>query len=136
MGNPSNEFRVLENEVNNIKEDIKEIKADNKETKKYHRETIDALKENILLQTQIMSNQQQQTEYQFKDLNKDVLSVKEDMTELKANVSTSINSQTKWYQNFITDNGKIVWKIIFFIIIVLSGLKLANIDVIKLLSGL
>lgn len=130
----STEYKVLETEINNIKDDIKEIKNDTKETNKYFRETIDTLKENSLLQTQILKNQELQSQQQFAELNKDVQSLNGDISGLRKDFNANVNNQTKWYQDFLSDTVGKVLKILFIIILILLGLKLANIDIIKLLG--
>lgn len=130
-------YEVLENEVNHIKNNIKEIKIDTKETNKYYRETIDALKENVLLQTQIMNNQKQQTEFNFKETNRTVELVKEDMDELKENINNTIVAQTKWYQKLIENFGGKFLKIVIIILAIIGGIKglVPNEVIIKLFTG-
>lgn len=144
------EYKVLQSEINHTKDDIKELKLETKEIKEdikqlNHeirdnnsslREAIDILKDNLVMQTQMLDATRQNNEYEFKDIKKDVVSVKEDMIELKDSVNQKINVDAAWYRDYLTTNTKIVLKIIFFVIMILSGLKLANIDVIKLITSL
>lgn len=132
----NSEYRVLESELNNVKEDVKEVKQDIKENNSNLREAIDVLKDNLILQTQMLKETKQHNEYQFKEVSREVMSVKEDMVELKDTVTNKINTDTAWYREYLSTNTKVVLKIIFFVIMILSGLKLVNVDVVKLITGL
>jgi seryl-tRNA synthetase len=131
----SNE-EVYRTEINNIKEDIKEIKQDQKETNAYFRETIEALKENSIRQTEILKRQQENQERQFNDLNKDINKLNNDILGIKKDIDESINTHTKWYQEFLSNNiGKTI-KFLFVIILVLLGARIAGIDIGALLKSL
>jgi hypothetical protein len=77
----------LKVEIDNMKEDIKEIKFDQKETNKYFREVIDALKENLIRQTEILNNQEAQNKAQFSQ-------VKNEISELNEKIDSNIQSQS------------------------------------------
>lgn len=112
---PEVNCEALKVEVDNIKEDIKEIKDDNKETKKFYQEVIAELKENSVRQTEILNNQ----EKQFAQVNKDI-------DELSDKVDNGMNSQTKWYQDFVNNNFGMVFKVLVVLVLVLAGFKLAG----------
>jgi chromosome segregation ATPase len=114
-------YEALKVEIDNIKEDIKEIKEDSKETNKFFREVIDTLKENSIKQTEILSNH----EKQFAKVNKDI-------SELKYDFDKSMESHTKWYQNFLNNNFGMVFKLLIILILLLAGVKLAGFDIEKL----
>lgn len=116
-------YSLLKVEIDNIKEDIKEIKSDSKETNKHFREVIDALKENSIRQTEILNNQEKQ-----------FVKVNNDIAELKDDVEQNLKSQTKWYQDFLSNNFGLVFKVLVIIVLLLSGAKLAGLNVTKLLG--
>lgn len=128
------ENEVLQIEINNIKDDIKEIKEHQKETDAYFRETIDVLKENSIRQTEILKNQEKNQEIQFAELNKDISKLNGDISGIKKDIDDNLNTQTKWYQNFLNDNFGKTLKILFIIILVLLGVKIAGIDINALLK--
>lgn len=132
----NSEYRVLESELNNVKEDVKEIKQEIKENNSSLREAIEVLKDNLILQTQMLERTEQTNEYKFKESSREVKSVKADLVELKDTVNTKFNNETSWYREYLSTNTTIVLKIIFFVIMILSGLKLVNVDVVKLITGL
>lgn len=132
----NSEYRVLESELNNVKEDVKEIKQEIKENNSSLREAIEVLKDNLILQTQMLERTEQSNEYKFKESSREVKSVKADLVELKDTVNTKFNTETSWYREYLSTNTTIVLKIIFFVIMILSGLKLVNVDVVKLITGL
>lgn len=127
-------YLALRTEIDNIKEDIKEIKEDTKETNTYFRDTIEVLKENSIRQTGILENQEKQFQQQFSELNKDIVSLNEDVSGLRRDVNTNIETQTKWYQKFLDDNAGKTLKILFIIILILSGVKLVGIDINKIIG--
>lgn len=116
-------YEALKVEIDHIKEDIKEIKQDQKETQKHLMNTIDVLKENQIQQTEILKNH----ERQFSQVNNDI-------TELKVDFENSVQSQTKWYQDFLSNNFGLIFKVMIILILLLSGVKLAGFDVSKLLG--
>lgn len=132
----NSEYRVLESELNNVKEDVKEIKQEIKENNSSLREAIEVLKDNLILQTQMLERTEQTNEYKFKESSREVKSVKDDLVELKDTVNTKFNTETSWYREYLSTNTTMVLKIIFFVIMILSGLKLVNVDVVKLITGL
>lgn len=132
----NSEYRVLESELNNVKEDVKEIKQEIKENNSSLREAIEVLKDNLILQTQMLERTEQTNEYKFKESSREVKSVKADLVELKDTVNTKFNNETSWYREYLSTNTTMVLKIIFFVIMILSGLKLVNVDVVKLITGL
>lgn len=111
-------YETLKVEIDHIKEDIKEIKTDSKETNKFFREVIDSLKENSIKQTEILSNH----EKQFAQVNKDI-------SELKDDFDSTIQTHTKWYQDFLSSNFGMVFKILAVLILLLAGVKLAGFDI-------
>lgn len=122
----------LKVEIDHIKEDIAEIKSEAKETNHYYRDVIDALKENSISQTEILKNQ----ERQFTGLNNDISAVNNDIAGLRNDMKDNLESQTKWYQDFLSDTTGKVLKILLIVILILSGIKIAGIDITKLLTGL
>jgi hypothetical protein len=116
-------YETLKVEIENIKEDVKEIKVDQKETNRHFREVIDTLTRTQVQQTEILKNQ----ERQFAQVNSDI-------TELKDDFDANLQSQTKWYQEFLTDNFGKVFKTLLILVLLLAGVKLAGLDVSKILS--
>lgn len=116
-------YEVLKVEIENVKEDIKEIKEDTKETNRFYREVITTLKENSIKQTEILSNH----EKQFAQVNRDI-------TELKDDIDNNLQSQTKWYQDFLSTNFGIVFKTLIILVLLLAGVKLAGVDVSSILG--
>ena len=116
-------YEALKVEIDHVKEDIKEIKEDNKEMKIYYRDVINELKENSIQQTMILNNQ----ERQFSQVNNDIAELKEDF-------ENNVQSQTIWYQDFLSTNFGMVFKVMIILILALSGVKLAGFDVSKLLG--
>jgi short-subunit dehydrogenase involved in D-alanine esterification of teichoic acids len=119
---------VFKAEINHIKKDIEEIKSDAKESNNHFREVIDVLKENSVRQTEILNNQMINQEKQFKQIN-------DDISGLKVDLHTNISSQTKWYQDFLSDYTGKTMKILVVVILILAGAKLAGVDIMKLLTG-
>jgi methyl-accepting chemotaxis protein len=125
-------IEALKVEIDHMKDDIKEIKQESKENAKYFREVInalkdnfDTLKENSIVQTEILKNQ----ERQFAQVNNDI-------EELDAKFDNNMQMQTKWYQTFLSDlSGKTI-KILFIIVLILAGAKFVGLDITKLLTGL
>lgn len=116
-------YESLKVEIENIKEDVKEIKEDAKETNKYFREVIDTLTRTSVQQTEILKNQ----EKQFAQVNKDI-------NELKDDFDANVQTQTKWYQDFLSNNFGWVIKILVVLVLTLAGVKLVGFDVGKLLG--
>lgn len=123
------QYKTLEVEIYNMKDDIREIKLDNKETNKHFTDVVTALKENVIVQTELLKKTNELTELQFTQ-------VKDEVGELRVEIKSTLNSQTKWYQEFLSTNTKRVLMILMVVITSLMGLKLANIDITKLLSFL
>lgn len=120
-------YLALNVEIDNIKEDIKEIKTDSKETNKYFREVIDTLKENSIRQTEILDNQVNQQKAQFAQVNNEI-------AELNGKIDNGLQSHTKWYQDFLSNNFGMVFKLLIVLILLLAGVKLAGIDIGELLK--
>lgn len=116
-------YEVLKTEIDNVKEDIKEIKEDTKETNRFYREVINTLKENSIKQTEILSNH----EKQFAQVNKDI-------TDLKEDIDSNLQSQTKWYQDFLSNNFGMVFKTLLILVLLLAGVKLAGVDISSILG--
>jgi chromosome segregation ATPase len=127
---PQGTYESLKVEIDNIKDDIKEIKADNKEVKEYYRDVITELKENSIMQTAILKNQ----ERQFSDLNSDIDSLNNDISGIKNDIDNKLSEQTKWYQNFVDKNFGMTFKVLVILVLLLTGVKLAGFDVEKLLG--
>ena len=123
-------YEALKVEIDNMKEDIKEIKADNKEMKEYYRDVIGELKENSIIQTQILNNQ----ERQFARVNSDLEKVNTDISDLSDKVDTKMTENTKWYQDFLSNNFGMVFKILVVLVLLLAGVKLAGFNVEQLLG--
>lgn len=111
-------YETLKVEIDNMKEDIKEIKSDSKETNRHFREVIDTLTRTSVQQTEILKNQ----ERQFAQVNKDI-------SELKEDFDATVQTQTKWYQDFLTSNFGMVFKVLIILVLLLAGVKLAGFDI-------
>lgn len=118
---PQGSYETLKVEIDNIKEDIKEIKEDSKETNRHFREVIDTLTMTQVQQTEILKNQ----ERQFAQVNNDIAELKEDFDK-------SLQTHTKWYQDFLNNNFGMVFKILVVVILLLAGIKIAGFDIEKL----
>jgi predicted nuclease with TOPRIM domain len=116
-------YETLKVEIDNIKEDVKEIKFDQKETNKHFREVIDTLTRTQVQQTEILKNQ----ERQFAQVNQDI-------SELKDDFDATVQTQTKWYQDFLSTNFGVVFKTLIILVLLLAGVKLAGVDVGSLLG--
>jgi chromosome segregation ATPase len=116
-------YDSLKVEVEHIKEDIKELKEDAKETNKYVREVIETLTRTSVQQTEILKNQ----ERQFAQVNQDI-------SELKDDFDATVQTQTKWYQDFLSTNFGVVFKTLIILVLLLAGVKLAGLDVGSLLG--
>jgi predicted nuclease with TOPRIM domain len=123
-------YAELKVEIENIKEDIKEIKEDNKEVKTYYRDVIAELKENSIRQTEILNNQ----ERQFARVNSDLEKVNTDIADLSDKFDNGLQSQTKWYQDFLNNHFGMVFKVLVFLVLLLAGVKLAGFDVEKIIG--
>jgi predicted nuclease with TOPRIM domain len=123
-------YEALKVEIENIKEDIKEIKEDNKEVKTYYRDVISELKENSIRQTEILNNQ----ERQFARVNTDLEKVNTDISDLTDKVDNSLQTQTKWYQDFLSSNFGLVFKILVVLVLLLAGVRIAGFDFEKLMG--
>lgn len=115
-------YEALKVEIDNIKDDIKEIKEDSKETNKHFREVIDTLTRTQVQQTEILKNQ----ERQFSQVNNDI-------AELKVDFENSVQSQTKWYQDFISGNFGFIVKVMVILVLGFAGIKL-GVEAAKLLG--
>jgi hypothetical protein len=118
-------YEALKVEIDYIKEDIKEIKLDNKEVKEYYRDVITELKENSILQTAILNNQ----ERQFARVNSDLEKVNTDISDLSDKIDNNINTNTKWYQDFLSSNFGLVFKVLVGLVLILAGAKIVGFDV-------
>jgi predicted nuclease with TOPRIM domain len=123
-------YEALKVEIDNIKDDIKEIKEDNREVKTYYRDVISELKENSIRQTEILNNQ----EIQFARVNSDLEKVNTDVSELSTKFDNNLNTQTKWYQDFLSTNFGFVIKTLIIVILLLTGAKIVGIDLEKLMG--
>jgi predicted nuclease with TOPRIM domain len=123
-------YEALKVEIDNIKEDIKEIKEDNKEVKTYYRDVIAELKENSIRQTEILNNQ----ERQFARVNSDLEKVNTDIADLSDKFDNKMETNTKWYQDFLNNHFGLVFKVLVILVMVLAGVKLAGVDFTKLLG--
>jgi predicted nuclease with TOPRIM domain len=127
---PQENYEALKVEIENIKEDIKEIKEDNKEVKTYYRDVISELKENSIRQTEILNNQ----ERQFARVNSDLEKVNTDITDLSVKLDSSIETTTKWYQDFVNKNFGLVFKVLVILLLLAMGFKVAGFDIEKLMG--
>ncbi|MEH7116055.1 hypothetical protein V7128_01350 [Neobacillus vireti] len=127
---PNENYEALKVEIDNIKENIKEIKEDNKEVKTYYRDVISELKENSIMQTAILKNQEQQ----FARVNSDLEKVNTDISDLSEKLDNSINTNTKWYQDFVNNNFGLVFKVLVVLVLIAAGVKIASLDFEKLLG--
>lgn len=116
------EYHSLRAEIDNIKEDIKEIKNDTKENNRYFREVIDTLKENSIRQTEILKNQEKNQEQRFTQLNIDI-------TEIKNDIDNNLKTNTKWYQDFFSDNFGLTIKFLIILVLAMFGVKVAGINI-------
>jgi predicted nuclease with TOPRIM domain len=123
-------YEALKVEIDNIKEDIKEIKEDNKEVKTYYRDVISELKENSIRQTEILNNQ----ERQFARVNSDLEKVNTDIADLSDKFDSNLNTQTKWYQDFLNNNFGLVFKVLVILVLLATGFKIAGFDIEKLMG--
>jgi predicted nuclease with TOPRIM domain len=123
-------YEALKVEIENVKDDIKEIKDDNKEVKTYYRDVITELKENSIRQTEILNNQ----ERQFARVNSDLEKVNTDIADLSDKFDNNLNTQTKWYQDFLNNNFGLVFKMLVILVLLLTGVKLAGFDFDKLIG--
>jgi predicted nuclease with TOPRIM domain len=127
---PQGMYEALKVEIENVKDDIKEIKDDNKEVKTYYRDVITELKENSIRQTEILNNQ----ERQFARVNSDLEKVNTDIADLSDKFDSNLNTQTKWYQDFLNNNFGLVFKLLVILVLLLAGVKLAGFDFDKLIG--
>jgi predicted nuclease with TOPRIM domain len=127
---PPENYETLKVEIENIKEDIKEIKDDNKEVKTYYRDVISELKENSIRQTEILNNQ----ERQFARVNSDLEKVNTDIADLSQKFDSNLNTQTKWYQDFLNNNFGLVFKVLVILVLLATGFKIATSDIVKLMG--
>jgi archaellum component FlaC len=127
---PQENYEALKIEIENIKDDIKEIKEDNKEVKTYYRDVISELKENSIRQTEILNNQ----ERQFARVNSDLEKVNTDITDLSVKLDSSIETTTKWYQDFVNKNFGLVFKVLVILVLLATGFKVAGFDIEKLMG--
>jgi predicted nuclease with TOPRIM domain len=127
---PQGMYEALKVEIENVKDDIKEIKDDNKEVKTYYRDVITELKENSIRQTEILNNQ----ERQFARVNSDLEKVNTDIADLSDKFDSNLNTQTKWYQDFLNNNFGLVFKLLVILVLLLAGVKLAGFDFEKLIG--
>jgi chromosome segregation ATPase len=127
---PQENYEALKVEIDNIKDDIKEIKEDNKEVKTYYRDVISELKENSIRQTEILNNQ----ERQFARVNSDLEKVNTDITDLSVKLDSSIETTTKWYQDFVNKNFGLVFKVLVILVLLATGFKVAGFDIEKLMG--
>jgi predicted nuclease with TOPRIM domain len=127
---PQGMYEALKVEIENVKDDIKEIKDDNKEVKTYYRDVITELKENSIRQTEILNNQ----ERQFARVNSDLEKVNTDIADLSDKFDSNLNTQTKWYQDFLNNNFGLVFKMLVILVLLLAGVKLAGFDFEKLIG--
>jgi predicted RNase H-like nuclease (RuvC/YqgF family) len=127
---PQGMYEALKVEIENVKDDIKEIKDDNKEVKTYYRDVITELKENSIRQTEILNNQ----ERQFARVNSDLEKVNTDIADLSDKFDSNLNTQTKWYQDFLNNNFGLVFKVLVILVLLLTGVKLAGFDFEKLIG--
>jgi predicted nuclease with TOPRIM domain len=127
---PQGMYEALKVEIENVKDDIKEIKDDNKEVKTYYRDVITELKENSIRQTEILNNQ----ERQFARVNSDLEKVNTDIADLSDKFDSNLNTQTKWYQDFLNNNFGLVFKMLVILVLLLTGVKLAGFDFEKLMG--
>jgi predicted RNase H-like nuclease (RuvC/YqgF family) len=127
---PQGMYEALKVEIENVKDDIKEIKDDNKEVKTYYRDVITELKENSIRQTEILNNQ----ERQFARVNSDLEKVNTDIADLSDKFDSNLNTQTKWYQDFLNNNFGLVFKVLIILVLLLTGVKLAGFDFDKLIG--
>lgn len=123
-------YEALKVEIENIKDDIKEIKEDNKEVKTYYRDVISELKENSIRQTEILNNQ----ERQFARVNSDLEKVNSDISDLSNKFDDNVNTQTKWYQDFLNNNFGLVFKVLVILVLIATGFKVAGFDIEKLMG--
>jgi predicted RNase H-like nuclease (RuvC/YqgF family) len=127
---PQGMYEALKVEIENVKDDIKEIKDDNKEVKTYYRDVITELKENSIRQTEILNNQ----ERQFARVNSDLEKVNTDITDLSVKLDSSIETTTKWYQDFVNKNFGLVFKVLVILVLLATGFKVAGFDIEKLMG--
>lgn len=125
---PTNDELAIE--IKYIKEDIAELKNDNKEQQKFFNTTIAVMQENLVELTTITKTQVERNEKQDKKLDK----ISEDVTNLRVAMSANNDADVSWYQNFINNHFGLVWKTLILIILILSGFKIAEIDVASLLK--
>ena len=146
-------IEALQVEVQNIKENIAEIKLDYKEIKLESKENNRLLTENInkltsssIQQTEILKNQERQFNIQLESVSNDISGLKSHVdseigslkNEIKESNETNAKFNevnTKWYQNFLSDNyGKFI-KILIILLLLWSGIKFTVADIFKLMSG-
>lgn len=120
-------YETLKVEIDNIKDDIREIKMDQKETNNFFREAIDKLTTTQIQQTEILKNQTDQQKIQFAKVN-------EEIADLNDKIDNTLQSQTKWYQDFLGTNFGLVVKILVISVLLLAGVKLVGINLSKIFN--
>jgi len=139
-------IEALQVEVKNIKEDIAEIKLDYKEIKLESKENNRLLTENInkltsssIQQTEILKNQERQFNIQLDSVSNDISGLKShvdsEIGSLKNEIRESNETNTKWYQTFLSDFTGKTLKILFIIILLIYGVKMTLPEVIKMFTG-
>lgn len=119
-------------EIEHMKKDIDEVKADVKETKKMLTNNINQLTQTQIQQTEILKNQEKQNAEMKDDISGLKTHVDSEIGNLREDFKETTNIHTKWYQTFLSDTtGKII-KILFVIVLLLYGVKLAIPDIIKI----
>ncbi len=128
-------IEAIQVEIEHMKKDIDEVKADVKETKTMLTKNINQLTLTQIQQTEILKNQERQNAEMKEDINGLKTHVDSEIGNLRNDFKETANTHTKWYQTYLTDNTSKVFRIFMFIIIIISGVKIAITDIPKILQS-
>ncbi|MEM5599132.1 hypothetical protein AAHB53_27675 [Niallia circulans] len=95
-------------------------------------ENINKLTQSNIQQTEILKNQEKQFTQRLTQVSQDINGLDSKIQRVENELHTS----TKWYQKFLSDNfGKVIKGLIIALLIV-SGFKIAGVDLVKLILSL